>query len=229
MFFETVEPRLCLSATLDAATGVLTVTGTAENDRIVVRKGANNTIAVIESVVSARPAQRGDRPLTPTEITRTTFPRGDVTAVVVNAGDGDDHVTLGWKVLVRRRGIRLHALEIPATLNGGAGNDFLRSGHGPDSLNGGGGNDFLTALGGNDTLNGDAGNDHLDAGRGADLLSGGAGNDRLVALDATGTDTLDGGDNDPVTTTNPGDVAILDAGDVVTSVEKTRIREAQPA
>lgn len=223
MFFETVESRLCLSASLDPATGVLTVTGTAGNDRIIVRKGANNTIAVIESVIPSRPDDGASRqPGARTEPTRTTFPRGDVSAVVVNAGDGNDNVSLGWKVTLRGRGIRLHALEIPATLNGGAGNDFLRSGHGADLLNGGDGNDFLTALGGNDTLNGDAGNDRLDGGRGADILNGNAGNDRLFALDGAGTDTLDGGDNDPVTDLNPGDVAFANTGDVLTAIERTR-------
>lgn len=220
MFFETVEPRLCLTAALDPNTGILTVTGTDQNDRIIVRRGDNDTVAVLEMVIPARP-ERGQRPSEP-QVSKTLFPREDVQGIVVNAGEGNDAVSLGWRVRIHRLGMRLRALEIPATLNGGAGHDYLRGGRGADQINGGDGRDQIMGLSGADVLNGDAGNDWIDGGLGADILNGGAGNDRLFAVDGGGTDTLDGGDNDPISTTNPGDFAAANAGDTVTNVERTR-------
>ncbi len=72
-----------------------------------------------------------------------------VNSIVVNANGGGDTVTLKDNVLV------------PATLNGGDGDDKLRGG------------------GGNDSLNGDVGNDTIDGGKGGDLLKGGAGIDTV--------------------------------------------------
>jgi Ca2+-binding RTX toxin-like protein len=221
MFFETIEPRLCLTATLDPATGILTVTGTDQNDRIIIRRGDNDTIAVLESVIPPRPAA-GERPTEPT-VTKTLFPRGDVDGIVVNAGEGADAVSLAWRVRIPRLGMRLRALEIPSTLNGGNGSDYLRGGRGIDQINGGDGRDQIIGLSGADLLNGDAGNDDIDGGLGADILNGGAGNDRLFGLDGSGTDSLDGGDNDPVSATNPGDVAFVNTGDTVVNVERTRL------
>ena len=70
-------------------------------------------------------------------------------------------------------------------LDGGAGNDFIRSGSGHDILYGGIGNDRLISGDGDDTLYGQDGNDMLDSGAGEDTLRGGA-----------GADTLSGGDDD---------------------------------
>ncbi len=70
-------------------------------------------------------------------------------------------------------------------LDGGAGNDFIRSGSGHDILYGGIGNDRLISGDGDDTLYGQDGNDICDSGAGEDTLRGG-----------TGVDTLSGGDDD---------------------------------
>lgn len=66
------------------------------------------------------------------------------------------------------------------TIDGGAGNDFLRTSGGDDMLIGGLGNDRINAGGGRDTLNGGAGKDVLIGGGGQDVLTGGGGADRFV-------------------------------------------------
>lgn len=121
----------------------------------------------------------------------------NVTLARVNAGDGNDTVTLTANV------------PVPAEVNGGSDNDTvtggsatddLRGDDGRDVLNGGGGNDDLFGGGGNDRLIGNAGNDRLWGGvdhdllygeAGNDTMNGEAGNDRLWGNE--GIDTLNGG------------------------------------
>lgn len=78
------------------------------------------------------------------------------------------------------------------TLWGGNGNDRLWGGDGPDMLSGQAGNDWLAGEWGNDTLLGGDGNDTLTGGRGADLLNGGAGSDSFVFARGSGSDTVQG-------------------------------------
>lgn len=67
-----------------------------------------------------------------------------------------------------------------AILDGGKGNDHLRSGGGNDLLLGREGDDVLVGNGGDDQLYGDVGRDILAGGEGADLLDGGLGEDILL-------------------------------------------------
>lgn len=212
MMFETLETRALLSAVL--AEGVLTVTGTDGNDMIWVFRDPDNKLVVAETV---RPETKPETPPTPTI---TKFALADVKAIVVNAGDGNDSVAMSHR---HPRSV----LAIPGKLNGGNGNDALLGGLGNDALLGGPGNDRLDGNLGNDTLHGGAGNDWLVGGRGDDKLFGDAGNDKLNG--GLGKDVVDGGDNDPVSSTNPGDVAIVDSLDTVTNVEKTTALPPPPA
>jgi Ca2+-binding RTX toxin-like protein len=228
-WIEGLEQRALLSASLSG--GVLTVTGTAGNDNVQIRNGKDGTTGAAQVVVieSVRPTTRGEKPAAPTV---TRFDKASVTSIVVNAGDGDDRVWL--------KGNRKNPFTVKATINGGAGDDRLAGAAGIDTINGDAGNDRLDGGDGDDLLTGGDGNDRLDGGRGADSLHGDAGNDYLFAVDRGATDVLDGGTNDPVTATtgtkrhrargNPGDVAVIDAGDIVTNVEKTltaRVRGAK--
>lgn len=85
----------------------------------------------------------------------------------VNADGGGDRVVVAKGV------------EIPVTMRGGAGRDFLRGGGGSDKLIGGTGNDRLVGGRGADLLYGGPGRDTLVGGFGADVLIGGPGRDLL--------------------------------------------------
>jgi Ca2+-binding RTX toxin-like protein len=118
-------------------------------------------------------------------------------------------------------------------IDGGPGNDILRSGTEDALLVGGPDNDQL--FGGPDdldSLQGDAGNDELHGGAGGDILSGGVGFD-ILSGDA-GNDQLDGGNDldwaeyidapGPVTATLPGGTAAGADGygstDTYTAIER---------
>jgi serralysin len=125
---------------------------------------------------------------------------------VVNGGDGNDWVNC---VLNADGSIGYYTYSGSATIDGGAGDDYLTgttgddvvigglgddhlSGHdGNDSLDGGLGDDNISGWAGNDTLIGGAGNDDLSGNEGDDSLAGGDGNDTLDG--GIGNDTLDGG------------------------------------
>ena len=85
---------------------------------------------------------------------------------------------------------------LPATLNGGGGNDQLKDfTSGARTLDGGDGNDIMFGNDGNDTLRGGNGNDEVDGEGGNDNVSGGAGDDKLFGdhFKAPGSDVIDGG------------------------------------
>jgi Ca2+-binding RTX toxin-like protein len=224
---ENLEDRRLLSATL--AGNVLTITGTADRDQVSVSLKDTTHLQVVQKTVGTDAA--GNRKVT---TDRKTFDLSAVKSIVADLGAGNDAITLGNPFF--------RSLSIPATLNGGAGNDVLVGGNsddtisggdgrdvlvgngGKDNLSGGAGDDLLEGGSGDDTLDGGAGKDKLDGGRGTDILRGGAGNDFLFALDGAGKDTVDGGTNDANTSgdSRSGDFAIVDRGDTVTNVEKLR-------
>jgi Ca2+-binding RTX toxin-like protein len=95
-------------------------------------------------------------------------PAASIGGFEVNAGPGDDTVTVAREV------------PVPVTLRGGAGQDRLTGGAGDDRLVGGPGDDVLVGRGGNDSLFGGSGDDRLAGCAGDDLLNGGSGEDTLV-------------------------------------------------
>jgi Ca2+-binding RTX toxin-like protein len=228
---EVLEDRRLLSSTL--ADGVLTITGTANPDRVLVA-AVRDRVYVVESTVT--PGATGTRPTVTT--TRNSYARADVDSVVANLGAGNDAIVVNDGFAFFRRG----GDPIPATVNGEAGNDLIISGRGNDTINGGDGNDTVFAGAGNDNVTGGAGNDNLsgdggddtldggdgrdrlNGGRGTDDLRGGAGNDAINAVDFAGTDTVDGGDDEA----EGGDIALVDRGDTVTNVETTRTAPTFP-
>ena len=130
---ETLESRRLLSFTVSG--GVLTITGTANGDHIGVSKdGTNLTI------------HQG--------VTNSTTPASGVQKIVINGLGGNDELRLAVGPD--------HGVNVPATLNGGDGNDRLLGGNKNDVLNGGGGNDGLSGGPGADVFNGGAGIDTAD-------------------------------------------------------------------
>jgi Ca2+-binding RTX toxin-like protein len=126
--FHALEPRRLLAASL-SSTGLLDVLGAAAAETISVSLSGTNVVVKINNATQ-------------------TFPLAKVKSLRVNAGAGNDRVTV--------------AANLPAaTLNGGDGNDTLTGGSRNDTLNGNNGNDSLLGGAGNDTLIGGPGNDTL--------------------------------------------------------------------
>ncbi len=116
---------------------------------------------------------------------------------------------------------------LPATLDGGGGND---------TLYGGLGNDILIGGDGQDTIRGGGGNDAFFGGFGDDSLFGGNGSDRMIGDDATdifggGVDSLNGGNgndilyggmgNDRIAGGSGTDTAVFAASFADISIRKT--------
>jgi hypothetical protein len=92
---------------------------------------------------------------------RVSFPVADVDALQVSTCGGDDQIHVNLDVLV------------PATLDGGRGDDHVRAGGGPTTLLGGDGADHLFGGPADDQVNGGAGDDELSGGKGHNVLDGG--------------------------------------------------------
>jgi Ca2+-binding RTX toxin-like protein len=108
--------------------------------------------------------------------------------VRIDLGDGNDHGSFGFSIPADR------SFEI----DGGPGADLLagpRNGVGSATLDGGDGDDDLRSEETADTLRGGAGADKLTGGAGADVLRGRDGDDKLRGDDPSGafSDVLDGG------------------------------------
>src|SRR4051812_35378962 len=98
------------------------------------------------------------------------FKSAAVDKIQIETLAGNDHVRFSDNV------------NKPATIDGGAGNDILRSGAGADNLIGGDGNEQLSGAGGNDTADGGAGDDSFPAAPqfdGNDTFTGGEGRDTI--------------------------------------------------
>jgi hypothetical protein len=119
-----------LSTTLDSD-GLLTANGTSGDDdlRLDLRSG--------EIRVTLNGSRDG------------TFAEGDVKAIVLNGGDGNDTLRIGPNIIAGR-------------LNGDRGDDTLLGGNGDDVLDGGDGNDTVDGKEGSDLLMGGAGFDSAD-------------------------------------------------------------------
>lgn len=160
---EALEPRVYLSATLDA--GVLTVLGTPGDDSIVIQAGtADGEVRVKGDADSGDGTYNG------------------VTSVVIDVGDGDDRV----RVKGRLRDVFGDAMGV--TILGGAGHDRLTGGPGDDAIDAGPGDDKVNGKAGDDLLLGGEGADRVAGGRGDDLIYADPGVDRLNGQ--AGTDTV---------------------------------------
>ena len=140
---------------------------------------------------------------------------GGVENVVLNAGGGDDTVTIssvdqvGFLFLtvngedgndtISAAGASLGGVRL--LMDGGAGDDTITGSSDGDTITGGDGDDMVSGGDGNDTLRGGLGNDVLAGGNGNDLVEGEDGNDTLQGdagndslLGSFGNDNLTGGD-----------------------------------
>jgi Ca2+-binding RTX toxin-like protein len=131
--------------------------------------------------------------------------------VRIDLGDGADRGSFGFSIPTDRR------FEI----DGGPGPDLLtgpRNGIGSATLDGGDGDDDLRSEESADTLLGGAGSDKLAAGKGADVLHGGDGDDLLRDDDGAtpASDLIDGGPgSDLLDAYRDGDPALAPPVDIL--------------
>jgi len=170
--------------TVDGA-GTYTYTGApGEINNIGVQGSEDGSITFYgpETVlVSSAPAGCTPSPLYGMSVVTCTNPK----AAVVQAGDGDENLTISSSVPV----------TVPVTIDGGAGSDWISGDAGNDTLIGGPGDDKLDGGKGNDSLDGGDGSDILLGMAGADRLLGGAGDDELEpdSSESPSADFVDGG------------------------------------
>jgi hypothetical protein len=169
----------------DAATGTVTITGTAGDDVASVGIVGSSVTVIMNQASKA-------------------YALGSVTNVVFRGNAGDD-------VFDNATSLKSSAYggDGNDVLHGGSGDDFQEGGYGNDTLYGNGGNDVLWGSGeadeihggdgddvifghgGNDVIYGDAGRDSLYGGSGNDQFHGGTGQDLIVAV-GSGADTVTG-------------------------------------
>lgn len=99
--------------------------------------------------------------------------------LTIRAGDGNDVVDVAADV------------EVNIIVDGGNGDDTIRTGAGNDRIDAGLGNDTIESRGGRDDVFGNTGNDRISAGAGDDVVHGGDGDDRLYGQN--GADFIEGG------------------------------------
>lgn len=153
--------------------------------------------------------------------------------VIINAGGGDDSVTVlaidsGFTAAIEVRGgsgndtINAAATTTTLALNGDAGNDTITGGSGNDTLSGGDDDDLLQGGDGNDSLVGGAGTDTIVESGDVDFVLDastltGVGNDQFVEIEQA---LLNGGDSantiDASLFTGPVTVNAGDGNDTIT-------------
>lgn len=154
-----------VSGTRLTSEGVLQIVGTDLADRVQINRRRGNIRVRTRT-------NNGDS-------ATTTHSRSDVNAIEIYTCDGNDRIRID------------HRLNIPATIDAGAGNDSIVSGSGDDLIRGGSGNDWIDAGNGNNVVLGGAGHDLISAWSGRDILIGGTGCD--IIWGGAGQDILIGG------------------------------------
>jgi ELWxxDGT repeat protein len=127
--------------------GVLQVVGTEDSDHVLIGNLWSRTLVLADFLPGFWHVAR--------------FTAADIESIEVFLGDGND------------RAVVASSVSVPAKLDGGAGNDYLKGGRGDDILLGGPGKDLLMGNQGRDLMIGGAGRDRLVGNRDDDILIGG--------------------------------------------------------
>jgi Ca2+-binding RTX toxin-like protein len=153
--------------------GVLRIKGTHESDTVALRLQAGQP-----GILQVDVGDDGSADF--------SFDRARITAIAVDARDGDDIVRID-----ETAGAFTDA--IPTTIDGGDANDTLAGGRGVETLLGGDGNDTIDGNGGNDVALMGAGDDTFvwDPGDGSDVVEGQDGADTMVFNGANGPEQVD--------------------------------------
>ena len=141
---EALDGRIVPAVVLSA--GTLTVTGTARADALSVTASADGSRLTVSDNGQVR-----------------SFSSLGVGRIVVSGKAGDDRIELSGPFRQQGRlGGDGRTFEQAITVDGGAGNDFIRGTAGNEELLGGDGNDTILPAGGRDLVQGGAGTDTLD-------------------------------------------------------------------
>jgi Ca2+-binding RTX toxin-like protein len=152
---DRLEARKLLSSVLDPVTGILTVTGSANADTIVVSlSGANINVTIAP------------------EGANDSFLATAVNSIVINSLALGDSITVNATVV---KPTTIDAGDGNDTVTCGGGGTTVTGGAGADSVTGGAASDSIAGNAGADTLNGGDGDDRIDPGTENDSVSGGAG------------------------------------------------------
>jgi Ca2+-binding RTX toxin-like protein len=143
---EQLEGRRLMAVTLNLNAGVLTITGSANNDVATITSTSTSiTVSDPIGVVSvSSPCRSSDTRISATYVLSPTC----VMSVVANLGAGNDT-------------LNATALALPINANGEAGDDTIKGGTTNDTLRGDLGNDVIYGGTGNDTIEGSQGDDFL--------------------------------------------------------------------
>jgi uncharacterized delta-60 repeat protein len=171
-----------LTAVNDAPTGLVTVSGTAQQGKILT---AGNTLADADGLgtmayqwLANNTAISG---ATSSSYLLTANEAGKVISVTASYIDGLGTTESQTSALTNAVSVNLVGNSSKNTLTGNAGND---------TLSGLAGNDVLQGKAGNDSLLGGDGVDTLDGGLGNDILTGGIGKDIFSLMSVADVDTF---------------------------------------
>jgi hypothetical protein len=128
--------------------GTLTIVGTLDDDRVTINQQGNGLLKVHADFLPSGNFK--------------TLDLDDVDRIMVYLCEGDDHLTMAGNI------------DLPAILDGGGGDDDLKSSRGLSVLLGGAGDDKLNAGQGRSLLVGGTGRDNLNGGNDDDILIGGS-------------------------------------------------------
>ena len=128
--------------------------------------------------------------------TQTTYAASQVQKINVDALAGNDTISV--------------SVDLPATINGRAGNDKITTADGHDNITSGDGNDTIFTGNGGDRVDGDAGDDSITCGDAGvidgipfgHVISGGDGDDTIVT--GSGEDSIHGNAGDDEITVGAG-------------------------
>jgi Ca2+-binding RTX toxin-like protein len=168
-FFRVRRISDTTSAVFNPQTGVLTITGDALPNIIVVSRDLAGNLRVNNGTIA---------------ITGGTPTVANTSLIQIFGGAENDQLSLD-----ESNG----ALPV-AHIFGEAGDDTLTGGSGADILNGGPGDDTLFGMGGADSLLGGEDDDTIIGGDGDDIAQLGPGNDRFIWNPGDDTDLIEGGD-----------------------------------
>lgn len=203
---QSLEPRMLLSGTQSFNNGILTITFDDGNNAVDMGfrdAGGTNFGAVIDNGSIINYAQTGGSAQV-------------ITGIHVHMGNGNSAVFM----VNNFSGATDKTFDIPTTIAGGSGGDFVQD-QGSDALLffGGSGNDTIQAGSGNDTIFSGSGADNISTGSGNSLIfgdgpHGGPSGDTIVVGD--GNDTIFAlGGNDSITCGDGTDVIYASSGDTI--------------